>query len=381
MAINHSIQMRYDRTVPRSAGSPSLASVGRDLGISAATVSNVFNRPHLVSGDLRARVLAHAERVGYAGPHPAARQLRRGRSDVIGLVFTDELSFALSDPASVGFLQGLARAAEGSGRGLLLLPVGARQGGDATSGVKSAVVDGLIAYSVPDDDPDLTAAFRRRLPVVVVDQPGPVPGADWVGLDDRGAARELIRLVTSLGHQRVGIVTSRLAAGLRNGPATPERLGSVTYAVQRERLAGAFEALAEAGVGPAQVPVEERFEVSRAAGAAALGSLLSHHPGLTAVVCLADVLALGVLEGARDRGLSVPGDLTVTGFDDVPDAAAAGLTTVRQPLADKGALACELLLRLIARRQAGAPGPQVRRILPTSLEVRASTGVPPARAG
>jgi DNA-binding LacI/PurR family transcriptional regulator len=125
------------------------------------------------------------------------------------------------------------------------------------------------------------------------------------------------------------------------------------------------------------VPVEERFDNSPAAGEAAATALLDRHPDLTALACTTDVFALAAARVARARGLRVPEDLSVTGFDDVPEAAAAGLTTVRQPMLDKGRVAGRLLLDEDER-------PAARRVLlPTEFVVRSSTAAPrhrPARA-
>lgn len=366
----------------RSRERESLASVARALGVSTATVSNSFNRPERVSANLRARVLEHSRAVGYTGPDPAARHLRRGRTDVIGLVFTDDLAFAFEDPASVGFLAGVADACGAAGRNLLMLAGGPPSGAAGPSGraVTTASVDGLIVYSVPDADPHLLAAVERGLPIVVVDQPRDQPGADWVGLDDRAAARTLARHVLDLGHRRIAVVCTRLGRTRYNGPVTLQRRLAATYAVQRERLAGMFEAFAQAGLNEDEVTVEERFQDSRASGAQALEAILARRPDVTAVCCLADVLALGVLDATERRGLRTPQDLTVTGFDDIPQAEHAGLTTVQQPLAQKGREAGRLMLERLAANGHPGAGSRPRRVqLPTVIQLRRSSGPPTDR--
>lgn len=129
--------------------------------------------------------------------------------------------------------------------------------------------------------------------------------------------------------------------------------------VHRSRILGLHDALAAVGV--TDLPVEERPENTAEAGAEALNALLDRRPDLTAAFALMDVLALGALTAARERGLSIPRDLTITGYDDIPQAATAGLTTVSQPLVDKGRIAGELYL-------SHRPGsPPRRRILPTRV--------------
>lgn len=343
-----------------------MTSLARSLDLSPATISNVYNHPERVSESVRERVIAAADAAGYAGPDAAARRFRRGKSETIGVVFTDEMSFALADPASVALLVGLSTTLQEARLNMLLLPAGPPLDESRVSNVMGAVVDGFVFYSVPEGDPHLAAALRRRLPTVVVDEPRDNVEADWVGLDDRGAAAELGQHLAHLGHRKVGVITSRLGRTRYNGPADDERWTEAVYSVQRNRIAGLRDGLG----GDAPIVVEERFENTIEAGAAALQSLLQRHPDLTAVCCFGDVLAIGALDAARSRGLSVPGDLTITGFDDIPEASRMGLTTVSQPLVEKGRIAGELLL---SRALADAPR---RRYLPTSLEIRATSGRP-----
>ena len=335
-------------------------------------MSNAYNRPDQLSPGLRERVLDAARRLGYPGPDPVARSLRTRQAGAIGLIFTEALSYAFRDPGAVAFLEGLALACEEAGAGLLLVPA-APGGAPDPQIVHRAAVDGFVVYSMPDDDPHLAAVLQRPLPTVIVDEPVAVSGVDWVGLDDRAAAAELGRHLAELGHRRVGGVASRLDTDRNDGPASVDRQRGGRYAIERARLAGLADGLATGGVEWSQVPVEERFDNSAAAGASAADALLDRHPDLTALACTTDVFALAAIGAARRRGLRVPEDLSVTGFDDVPEAVAAGLTTVRQPMLEKGRVAGRLLLDEGER-------PAARRVLlPTELVVRSSTA--PARTG
>lgn len=293
--------------MPRPASEASLLSLARALDLSTATVSNAFNRPERVGAATLERILAEADRIGYAGPDPAARQLRRGRADAIGLVLTDALPFAFEDHAAVGFLAGVAQACEETGRSLVMLPSGSgsrsgsgsgsgavRSGGAASgsgqasgsgrsvgaasdSPVGSArvspagaasgspsgsatvppvgtvsvpplgtvAIDGVIVYSVGDREPVLAAAQARRIPIVVVDQPHADPAWDWVGIDDRAVGVAVGEHLAQLGHRRVGVVAPRLSRARRNGPVSPEEVSD--YAVLRARIEGLRAGLAGRG--------------------------------------------------------------------------------------------------------------------------------------
>jgi DNA-binding LacI/PurR family transcriptional regulator len=361
-----------------------LASLAAELGVSRTTVSNAYNRPDQLSPELRRRVLETARRLGYSGPDPVARSLRTRQAGAVGLLLTEALAYAFRDPAALQFLEGLALACEEAGRGLLLVPAAVNQeyAADRAAGtaaasaapmttVQSAAVDGFIVYSVPDDDPHLAAVLQRPVPTVVCDQPV-VSGVDRVGIDDRAAMLTLARLVLGLGHRRIGVLCMRLGRERHAGPVSVVRAMHAHSHVQRARLAGLRAALAEADVDPAAISVVECPDHTPEAGAAGAAMLLDRDPQLTAIVCTSDVLALGVLSEAARRRLDVPDGLTVTGFDGVPDAERAGLTTIRQPMFEKGHTAGRLLF-------GGGDGTGPRTvILQTELVVGGTCGPPPS---
>jgi DNA-binding LacI/PurR family transcriptional regulator len=339
-----------------------LQTIADALGVSRTTVSNAYNRPDQLAPDLRAKVLETARSLGYAGPDPAARRLRSGLRGAIGLMFSERLSYAFTDPGAVGFLQGLTEATEEKGYELLLLP-GMRGERREVRSVRDAVVGAFCLYCMPDGHPAVTAAYERRLPVVIVDEPRS-PGAFFVGIDDREGARQVGAHVAELGHERVAVVVDRLVDDSGEGFAGPERMAQSDCKVSRDRVDGYVAGLD----GGAPVQVYEVIANFAECGARAARELLALTPAPTAILCATDVLALGVAQELREQGLDVPGDVSVTGFDDVPAAAQAGLTTVRQPLVEKGREAGRLLMEPATEREV---------ILPTELVVRGSTGPPP----
>jgi DNA-binding LacI/PurR family transcriptional regulator len=354
--------------IPSSRRPATLASLAAELGVSRTTVSNAYNRPDQLSAPLRARVLEAARRLGYPGPDPVARSLRTRKAGAVGLLLTEALSYAFRDPVATGFLEGLALACEEAGQGLLLVPVSPEQ--EDVTAVHQAGVDGFVVYSVREDDPHFLAVLERPLPIVVCDQPHGVEGVDRVGVDDRAGMLALARHLAGLGHRRIGVLCMRLGTGHHDGPADLQRQENALYPVQRDRLAGLRDGFAEVGVEWARVPVIERFYHSIEAGEQGTAELLAAHPEVTAVVCTSDVLALGALQHAAEQRLKVPEDLTITGFDGVPEAERAGLTTVRQPVLEKGRVAGQLLL------QRGDRNRPRRVSLPTELIV-GTTSAPP----
>jgi DNA-binding LacI/PurR family transcriptional regulator len=207
---------------------------------------------------------------------------------------------------------------------------------------------------------------ERGLPLVVLDGPAR-RGAALVRTDDRAGAAAAARHVVDLGHRDVAILGTPLRAGTDGGPVTAEQALTSRYRVDRERHAGYHEVLAGAGIEPS---VWQAAGISRPAAARTATALLTGAAPPTAVLCLSDELAAGVLDAARRLGLRVPEQLTVVGFDDTPTAASADppLTTVRQDLAAKGRLASELATELRAGRHPHQPAP-----LPVTLVVRASS--------
>lgn len=354
-----------------------LASLAAELHVSRTTISNAYNRPDQLSSELRDRVLATAKRIGYPGPDPVARSLRTRRAGAVGLLIAEPLNYSFSDPAALGFVAGLAESCEAAGQGLLLVAAGPnRSVEDGRAAVLAAGVDGFVVYSASDDDPYLAVIEQRGVPVVVVDQPKDVPGTSRVCIDDRAAMRKMAEYVVGLGHRDVGLLTMRLGRDWPHEALMPavvdsERAQTPHFQVQRERIAGVGDAMKDAGLEPDSLTVVESYDHLPTSGGAAAEVALEANPQITALMCTADVLALSAMDYLRGRGIYVPGQMTVTGFDGIPDALARGLTTVTQPSIEKGRRAGELLNN---PPRSGLPAIDV---LDTEL-VRGRTSGPPA---
>jgi DNA-binding LacI/PurR family transcriptional regulator len=378
MALPRDREARPDR--PR----PGVVAVARAAGVSPSTVSNAFNRPERLSPALRERVLHAAAQLGYGGPDPAARSLRSGRAGAIAVVFRRSLAVALEDPGTTELVRGMAEAIGPQALGLVLVP-GPEQHSSTGPAVRNAAADGLIVYSVPSDDPLFEATRQRRLPTVIVDSPvlADVPALpdvttsadlDFVGIDDHAAAETAMRHLLDLGHRRVAILSFGLSAYSQAGPADMRAQAEATASVSRARLQGCAHAMAAAGLDWSRVPVEQSPIHSIEAGRIRAHALLERAPTVTALFAFSDTLALGARLAARERSLSLPKDLSIVGFDDTAPQG-EGLTTIHQPLRDKGRIAAQRLLRVLSD-DPPAPGSE---LLPTRLVIRGSTAPPGAK--
>ncbi|MCA1715815.1 MAG: LacI family DNA-binding transcriptional regulator [Actinobacteria bacterium] len=353
-----------------------LTRIAEEVGVSAMTVSNAYNRPDQLSEALRERIFEAATKLGYHGPDPVGRSLRRQRTDVVGVLYSNPLSYAFGDAAAVSFLRGLSSVTEEADLGLLLVPAaGGASGERDPRAAAQAAVDGFVIYSMSDEEPLLRAALGRRLPAVVIDQPL-TEGAPFVGIDDEAAARTSAEHPLHLGHERFAVVSFALSPDGREGIADLDRQERAAFRVSRLRLRGYRAALEGAGLPWSEVPVYECPGSDKELGRRAAGALLSPEHRPTAVLALSDQLALGVVEWATAHGISVPEDVSVVGFDDVPEAAVADppLTTVHQDHAEKGLLAGRMLVSQLREEDGPSAGS-----LATRLVVRGSTSPPRER--
>lgn len=358
----------HGRTRPRTSRG-TLASLAADLGVSRTTVSNAYNHPDQLSPALREKILAAAAARGYPGPNPTARSLRTRRVESIGVLLTEHLSYAFEDHASVDFLAGLAESSYGTENALTLVPVGPSGEREASQLVGRAVVDGFVVYSVADHDPNLAAARATGLPLVICDQPYDIPDLAYVGIDDRAAIAPAVQSLIDAGHTRIGVLAKRLTRARHDGPVTAADLHTASLHVQRARILGALDVMDKAGIAAEDVPVVARHHNDHATAVDGARELLESNPGLTAVVCTTDSMAFGVLDYARDRGVDVPGELSVTGFDGVELARARGLSTVSQPMRAKGAAAGRMLAELVDAHvnQTAPPERAPRKVLATAF--------------
>ena len=339
-----------------------LQTVADSVGVSRMTVSNAFSRPDQLSPDLRDRIFKAAETLGYVGPDPAARALARGSTGVVGIVLTSMIGTAFADEVAARFLGAIAEGLGGSGLSLTLLSTEEAAG---RIPARDVPMDATVVYHCDPRSPAIDWLQRRRLPLVYVDQT-PAPGVPSINVDDRGGARLAAQHLVDLGHRRVGIITSSVVKphGLQS-----RRTRSPESHVSSQRMLGWRDALDAAGIEPIVVKQPQSRQEQ---GYQALGILLDADPKMSGLLCFSDTLAHGAMLAAQERGISVPDELSVVGFDDNPVAVRLrpALTTVRQDIAEKGRLAA---VALVAATQKALPAGDLHVTLPTELIVREST--------
>ncbi|MFT4595955.1 MAG: DNA-binding LacI/PurR family transcriptional regulator [Paracrocinitomix sp.] len=345
-----------------------LQTVADRVGVSRTTVSNAYNRPDQLGDELRDLILGAAKELGYRGPDAAGRMLRTGRMGAIGLLFTEDLRFVFTDPDTTQFMQGVAETSALAGTGLTLLPV--PLGVDVSeTAVPYVAVDGYLVFSVPSDHPALETVLRQGKPIVVVDEPDLESATSFVGIDDRAGARLAAGHLLALGHRKIGILFGRLSLDQNPGQRSSSDVRDASVRVARDRMCGYEDALLESGIDSDAIIIWEGGGNDPDSGRHAALDMLEKHPELTALLCFSDQLAIGAAQAGLRLGRRLPDELSIVGFDDIPRAATwdPPLTTVRQPLIDKGRVAAELLMEQI---EVGG----TRRIeLPIELVVRAST--------
>jgi DNA-binding LacI/PurR family transcriptional regulator len=309
-----------------------LAQVAARARVSVMTASYTYSRPARVSEATRTKVLKAAAELGYAGPDPSARSLRRGRTATLGVVLGERLGYAFADPQAAVFLAGIADVCADREYGLTILPITGSPG-DADR-VRRAAVDGFVVWTTSDDDPVLAAIQAVHRPAVVHSGP-PVDGLGLVGIDNRAAARAIGRLAFA-GAQRPAVLSFPTDRGRGSGVRTGLDPATATFPVTRDRLAGFRDAAVELGLSWSEVNVAVCARNNRVEAEQAARELLAADARPDAVAAMSDEQAAGVLAAAATARYAVPDQVAVTGFDDSAIAHGLGLTTVAQSLGEQG---------------------------------------------
>jgi DNA-binding LacI/PurR family transcriptional regulator len=333
-----------------------LRDVARLAGVSVPTASQALNGHARISAGTKERVAAAARELHYT-PHAAARRLSRGRSDCVAIVPGMNMSGFFSDLFYRALLSGVGTALENAGFRMLITPAVRfdEQAPQFVQMARAREIDGMLLAGAVD------VHWARKVleagtPVVLLDNYYPEAIAPAIVNDNTGGAYAATSHLAALGHRRIGFIGA-----------------DVGYPFGSDTRAGYRRALRDAGVS-ADPALEVRCAIDAECARAAAGRLLDRAGLPTAIFAVTDMMALGVINAARDRGLRIPADLSVVGMDDIELASITNppLTTVRVHKEDMGREAARRLLDLIHGRDVD-PAPLV---LPNDLVIRGTTGGP-----
>jgi DNA-binding LacI/PurR family transcriptional regulator len=333
---------------------PTSHDVARIAGVSRTTVSLVLNgaKDVRIREATRQRVFAAAEQLNYH-PNISGRRLASGKSYTLGLVLRQNPDQVFADMFLLKVLLGVEHASEQANFRVLLKPLAPDNPDGYTGLIHENHVDGIILSGPRQDDLAILRVHQQGFPVILM---GQLPGCDipFVDVDAIAGARTATQHLIDLGHTRIAIIT--------NAP--------LEYTSAQQRLEGYRQAHRDTGIEPNDTLVAIGG-YTPASGYIAMTHLLSISPRPTAVFIASDVVAMGAVQAAKLAGLSIPEDLAIVGFDDVPlsEYYDPPLTTIRLPAYELGQAVAEQLSKLVA----GQPLEQQGLLLGTELIVRSSS--------
>lgn len=341
----------------RSSGNVTIIDVAQAAGVSYATVSRVLNNDPHVRPETRERVIYSITRLGYT-VNQHARNLAGGRSNVIGLLVPDLGTGYIGE-----IMRGVDEALAAAQYDLMLYTTHRRKTKESAyvASLTQGMTDGLLLVLPRDPGEFILTLRQRHFPYVLIDHQGIGEVESSVGATNYQGGHDATKYLIELGHQRIGFITGTLDLGC-----------------SRERQAGYEAALRECGLS-VDLQLIQEGDFSQPTGFVAAQALLALPELPTAIFASNDVMAFGVMEAVRDRGLRIPEDISIVGFDNIPQAVQVSpqLTTVEQPLAEMGREAARRLLGLIQEPER----PYAHVELPTQLMVRASTRALTEKAG
>lgn len=331
--------------------------IARKAGVSKTTVSFAFNNPSKISRETCTRIMEIAQELGYV-PDPVARTLAMKQTGSIGLLLPQGIHEVFLNPYISEIMRGIGYICDREGLSLgVLSPLK----GVLSQTVRNAAVDGIITLGIGPGMSVLELFRQRGLPFVTIDGDDK-DGLVNVGIDDEKAAEGLMDAVLSRGHRDIAVFM------LKN--VTLSESGDHFSLTNDHRLSGFSRSLAKYGLSfGSHTGIRVcATEATKESGATTARELLAEKKRPTAIICLADIQALGVYEECAKEGLSIPRDISVVGFDDIPFSSfmSPPLTTLRQPGFEKGEAAAKALAALIAKHSAESV------LMPTEVVIRES---------
>lgn len=336
---------------------PTIKDIAKACNVSTATVSYVINGKNTLLPETRERVMRKMQEMNYH-PSAVARGLTHKRMNTLGILFDNVGSeIAIWHPYTSGILQGIVAASAEAGYNVTLFTELWQDREKSLPKLRDQRTDGLIVVAPPDDTDILPSLQSAALKVVTVSSQSGSFGMPSVDVDNAAGIRLAVEHLVTLGHQKIAFLGGEL-----NMFSAIVRLSAFQAALQAANI-----------VVPPEYVSASSYQNPEAADRQAR-CLMTQAAPPTAIVAGNDQIAIAVLNAADALGISVPEQLSVVGFDDIPDAALVrpALTTVRQPLMEIGAGAARLLLRILA----GESVPSECLLIDPILVIRASTALP-----
>ena len=326
--------------------------------MSHTTVSRVINGHSGVTDKTRLAVAASIKALGYS-PNPAAQSLANGQRWMLGLCYSNP-----TDAYFAEILLGCFTQANRSKCELVLLRSdAAAMTRDGVASLIEKGVDGIVLTPPLCNSTDVLQALSSAgIPAALVTSGQPATGFSAVSIDDRKAAREMTQYLLDLGHRRIGFIA-----------------GHPNHSASEQRYLGFTDAMEQAGL-PVQPSQVARSLCTYQSGLEATEYLLTNGLDPTAIFSCNEDMALAAIALSLRKGLDVPGDISIAGFDDTPMASTVipSLTAVRRPLAEMASAAVSLLIEQLAAERAGRSWVSPHVMMDFSIIKRASTGAPPA---
>lgn len=351
---------------PESEKTIKLRDVAKAAGVSQGTASNAFSRPEIVREEVREHVLKVAKELGYSGPSITGRLLRGGKVNAVGVAAIEPLSYFFEDLWARQLMAEISEICDARGAGVAL--VSALSDERLDWNIQSALVDGFILLCVEGGERLVEITRQRQLPYVALAIGAADNSIPAIGVNNSGGARMAAEHLLALGHRRLAILSTALSED-HQGLVTPDDIERAVYSTSSSRVRGYWEAIDAAGVARDTVPIYETRE-TRASTIEAMETIFATGESPTGILAMSDTVAMFAIDWLFQNGWSVPGDVSVVGFDGVPESAVSTpkLTTIEQPMKEIARLAVEAALG----------GTQVtgRRVLEPRLVIRESTAPP-----
>nr|WP_314258635.1 LacI family DNA-binding transcriptional regulator [uncultured Devosia sp.] len=345
-----------------------LRDVAQAAGVSQGTASNVFSKPEVVREEVREHVLKVAKELGYAGPSVTGRLLRQGRVNAVGVAAIEPISYFFEDLWARQLMAHISEICDQRGAGVAL--VSALSDERLDWNIQTALVDGFILLCVEGGERLVDITRKRQLPYVALAIGATDQSIPAIGVDNITGARQAAEHLVGLGHRRFAIL-STMVDDEHVGALSVSQMRAAFYTTSRHRAEGYWQALTAAGVDIDAVPILETREDAESTQEC-MEMLFGGAEKPTAILAMSDKIAMYAVDWLFRHGMTVPGDVSVVGFDGVPEAAVATpkLTTIQQPIGEIARLAVEAAL--------GGGQFEGRTMLQGALVVRETTAPPKA---